>query len=70
MESGGHLRLMDEMFDHYRLDLEKVVDCPGDHVVALLCQRGSINGTDSEIEQQIAYDVEIHDGAGDARTGL
>jgi hypothetical protein len=53
--------LMDEVFDHYRLDLEKVIDCPGDRVVALLYQRGLIKGTDSEIEQQIAYDVEIHD---------
>jgi ketosteroid isomerase-like protein len=55
--------VMDEVFDHYRLDVEKVVDCRGDRVVVLLYQRGSIKGTDGEIEQQIAYDVEIHDGA-------
>jgi len=54
--------LMDEVFDHYRLDLKEVIDCPGDRVVALLYQRGVIKGTDSEIEQQLAYDVEIHDG--------
>ena len=54
--------LMDEVFEHYRLDVEKIVDCPGDRVVALLYQRGLIKGTDSEIEQQIAYDVEIHEG--------
>ena len=53
---------LDDIFDNYRLNLEKVVDCPGDHVVALLRQRGSIKGTNSEIEQQIAYDFEIHDG--------
>ena len=54
--------LMDEVFDHYRLDLKEVIDCPGDRVVALLYQRGVIKGTDSEIEQQLAYDVEIRDG--------
>src|SRR2546430_1184893 len=54
--------LMDDVFDHYRLDLEKIIDCSSDRVVALLYQRGLIKGTDSEIEQRIAYDVEIHDG--------
>jgi ketosteroid isomerase-like protein len=53
--------VMDDVFEHYRLDVEKVIDCPGDRVVMLLYQRGLIKGTDSEIEQQIAYDIEIHD---------
>ncbi|HEY4429309.1 MAG TPA: nuclear transport factor 2 family protein [Solirubrobacteraceae bacterium] len=52
--------LMDDVFDSYRLDLERIIDCPGDHVVVLLYQRGSIDG--SEIEQRIAYDAELHDG--------
>jgi ketosteroid isomerase-like protein len=54
--------LMDDVFDHYRLHVEKLIDCSCDHVVALVDQRGSIKGTDSEIEQRIAYDFEIHDG--------
>jgi ketosteroid isomerase-like protein len=54
--------LMEDVFDEYRLDLEKIVDCPGDHVVVLLYQRGLIKGTGTDIEQRIAYDVEIHDG--------
>jgi ketosteroid isomerase-like protein len=54
--------LMGDVFESYRLDLEKVIDCPGDHVIALLYQRGSIKGSDSVIEQRIAYDFEIHEG--------
>jgi ketosteroid isomerase-like protein len=52
--------LMDEVFDHYRIDVEKLIDYSDDHVIALLRQSGSIKGT--EIEQRIAYDIEIHDG--------
>lgn len=54
--------LMGDVFDSYRLDLEKIIDCPGDHVVLLLHQGGSIKGTGSKIEQQLAYDVEVRDG--------
>jgi ketosteroid isomerase-like protein len=54
--------VMDDVFERYRLDLERVIECPGDHVVVLLYQRGLIKGTGTEIEQQIAYDVEMHDG--------
>jgi ketosteroid isomerase-like protein len=52
-----------ENFDEYRLDLERVIDA-GDHVVALVNQRGRIKGSADSIEQRIGYDWEVRDGKG------
>jgi len=53
----------EESFDEFRLDLEHVIDAGGNHVVALVHQRGVIKGG-SPIEQRIGYDWEVRDGKG------
>jgi ketosteroid isomerase-like protein len=44
-----------ENFEEFRLDLERAIDV-GNHVIALLHQRGRIKGSSSRIEVQIAWD--------------
>jgi ketosteroid isomerase-like protein len=53
--------LWTEQFDEYRLDLDRTIDA-GDHVLALLHQRGRIKGSADEIEQPIGYDCEVRNG--------
>jgi ketosteroid isomerase-like protein len=50
-----------ENFDQYRLDLEQAIDA-GDHVVALVIQRGRIRGSADPVEQRIGYDWEVRHG--------
>jgi ketosteroid isomerase-like protein len=55
--------LWDENFDEYRLDLERALDA-GDHVVALVIQRGRIKGSGDQIHQRIGFDWEVRGGKG------
>jgi ketosteroid isomerase-like protein len=50
-----------EGFDEFRLDVERAIDA-GDHVVALLHQRGRIKGSNSQIEHRIGWDCEVRQG--------
>jgi ketosteroid isomerase-like protein len=45
-------------FDEFRLDMDRAIDA-GDHVIALLCQRGRIKGSDSQIEHRVGWDCEL-----------
>jgi ketosteroid isomerase-like protein len=53
-----------ENFDEYRLDLKEAIDAGGDHVVALVHQRGLIKGGGDPIEGRLGYDWEVRDGKG------
>jgi ketosteroid isomerase-like protein len=55
--------LWDENFDEYRLDVERALDA-GDHVVALVIQRGRIKGSGDQIQQRIGFDWEVRGGKG------
>jgi ketosteroid isomerase-like protein len=50
-----------ESFDEFRLDLERAIDA-GDHVIALLYQRGRIKGSSSQIEHKVGWDCEVLNG--------
>ena len=52
-----------ENFDEYRMDWERGFDT-GDHVVALITQRGRVKGSDDQIDQRIGYAWEVRGGKG------
>jgi ketosteroid isomerase-like protein len=51
-----------ELFDQYRLELERVVDTGDDRVVILLSQLGRISGSADQVEGPIGYVAEFRDG--------
>jgi ketosteroid isomerase-like protein len=50
-----------ENFDEFELDLETAVDA-GDHVLALIVQRGCIRGSSQRLEHRVSWDCESRDG--------
>jgi len=49
-------------FEEYRLDVERVVDLGDGRALALLYQRGRIQGSGAQVEQATAYIAEFRDG--------
>ena len=51
-----------ELFDQYRLELDRVVDAGGDRAVILLNQHGKIRNSADRVEAPIGYVVETRGG--------
>jgi len=56
---GEHWR---ELFDEYRLEVERVIDLGDGRVVLLLHQLGKISGSTDGVEAPVGYIAEISDG--------
>jgi ketosteroid isomerase-like protein len=52
----------EQNFDEYRLDVERVVDLNSGRALGLLYQRGRIRESGGELEQAVAFLVELRDG--------
>jgi ketosteroid isomerase-like protein len=50
-----------ENFEEFGLGLETAVEV-GDHVLALIIQRGRIKGSSHELEHRVAWDCEVRNG--------
>jgi ketosteroid isomerase-like protein len=53
--------LWTENFEEFRLALETAVEA-GDHVLALIIQRGRIRGSSRELEHRVAWDCQVRNG--------
>jgi ketosteroid isomerase-like protein len=52
----------EEIFEEYRLEIERLVELDPDRAFALVYQRGTIRGSGDEVEQAVAFIAEIRDG--------
>jgi ketosteroid isomerase-like protein len=51
-----------QLFDEYRLRVERVIDAGPDRVVILLYQLGRISGSGDRIEGPMGYVIEVQEG--------